>query len=103
MTTEGDLAIARAAIATVPMLSRLGADAIKVTRLGGLTNLVFRIESGAGSYCLRVPGRGTDAYIDRRVEANNARAAAAAGVSPKCCISGTTASWSRAFLATASR
>ena len=83
MTTEGDLAIARAAIATVPMLSRLGADAIKVTRLGGLTNLVFRIESGAGSYCLRVPGRGTDAYIDRRVEANNARAAAAAGVSPE--------------------
>ncbi|MGH8136250.1 MAG: phosphotransferase, partial [Steroidobacteraceae bacterium] len=47
------------------------------------TNLVFRIEAGAESFCLRVPGKGTDAYIDRRVEAINARAASAAGVSPE--------------------
>ncbi|MDP9138907.1 MAG: LPS biosynthesis choline kinase, partial [Pseudomonadota bacterium] len=30
-----------------------------VTRLGGLTNLVFR----AGEYCLRIPGKGTEEYI----------------------------------------
>ena len=83
MTTEADLAIARAAIASIPMLSRTSNDMTSITRLGGLTNLVFRIESGTGAYCLRVPGKGTDAYIDRRVEANNARAAAAAGVSPE--------------------
>ena len=81
MTTEADLATARAALAGVPMLSSLGAASI--TRLGGLTNLVFRIESAAGLHCLRVPGKGTSAYIDRRVEAHNARAAAAAGVSPE--------------------
>ena len=32
---------------------------------------------------LRIPGEGTEAYIDREVEAVNARAAAAAGVSPE--------------------
>ncbi len=47
-------------------------------RLGGLTNIVFR----AGAYCLRIPGKGTEEYIDRDNEAGAARAAAEAGVSP---------------------
>lgn len=50
-----------------------------VTRLGGLTNLVFE----AGQYCLRIPGKGTEEYINRAHEAVAAREAAEAGVSPE--------------------
>lgn len=67
----------RAAAAAVPALAGLGID--KVQRLGGLTNRVYRL----GDYCLRLPGRGTEAYIDRAAEAVAARAAAAAGVGPE--------------------
>src|SRR6185503_15364477 len=34
-------------------------------------------------YCLRLPGAGTSAIIDRRVDETNARRAAAAGVAPE--------------------
>ena len=44
-------------------------------RMGGLTNRVYRI----GDVVLRLPGRGTEAYIDRANEAAAARAAALAG------------------------
>ena len=47
-------------------------------RLGGLTNRVWRV----GGYVLRLPGPGTEAYINRRDEAAAAHAAARAGVSP---------------------
>ncbi|PWW02111.1 thiamine kinase-like enzyme [Hoeflea marina] len=50
-----------------------------VERLGGLTNLVFRV----GDYCLRLPGKGTEEYINRAHEAVAAREAAGAGVSPE--------------------
>jgi len=49
-----------------------------VERLGGLTNLVFRV----GDACVRLPGAGTEEYINRAHEAEAARAAADAGVSP---------------------
>jgi thiamine kinase-like enzyme len=55
----------------------------EVERLGGLTNRVYRVRAGGEALVLRVPGEGTEAYIDRKVEAVNARAAAAAGVSPE--------------------
>lgn len=48
-------------------------------RMGGLTNRVYRV----GDLVLRLPGRGTEAYIDRANEAEAARAAALAGVSPQ--------------------
>lgn len=54
-----------------------------IERLGGLTNLVYRVDAGGRSVIVRIPGAGTEAYIDRAVEAENARAAAAAGVSPE--------------------
>jgi thiamine kinase-like enzyme len=47
-------------------------------RLGGLTNRVWRL----GDHVLRLPGAGTEAYIDRANEAAAAQAAARAGVSP---------------------
>lgn len=66
----------RAATASVPLLA--GYDG-PVDRLGGLTNRVFRL----GAHCLRIPGRGTEEYIDRANEAVAAREAARAGVSPE--------------------
>ena len=73
MTAEIDEA--RTIIAGIPLL----ADAGEPQRLGGLTNLVYRV----GDYCLRIPGKGTEEYIDRGNEAAAARAAALAGVSPR--------------------
>ncbi|MCZ4352521.1 phosphotransferase [Roseovarius aestuarii] len=55
----------------------------RITRLGGLTNLVHRVDMGDVSVIVRIPGEGTEDYIDRKVEAHNARAAAVAGVSPE--------------------
>ncbi len=70
-----------AALATVPVFEALDLGAYTVTRLGGLTNLVFRIEADHGTYVLRLPGKGTEEYIDREVELHNAIVAAQAGVS----------------------
>lgn len=54
----------------------------KISRLGGLTNRVFLVESARGAHVVRLPGAGTEEYINRKVEAVAARAAARAGVSP---------------------
>lgn len=55
-----------------------GIDA-KPERLGGLTNRVYRY----GPFVVRIPGQGTEEYIDRENEAAAARIAAGAGVSPE--------------------
>ncbi|MGB6118322.1 MAG: phosphotransferase family protein [Mesorhizobium sp.] len=70
-----DIADARAALALIPELAGYSGT---VERLGGLTNRVFRV----GDACLRLPGKGTEEYIDRANEAVAAREAAKAGVSP---------------------
>ncbi len=64
------------AIATIPALA--GYDG-EIERLGGLTNLVYRL----GNYCLRLPGAGTAEYINRAHEAETARRAAEARVGPE--------------------
>jgi thiamine kinase-like enzyme len=66
----------RAAADSVPFLAGWDGPA---ERLGGLTNQVYRL----GAHCLRIPGRGTEEYIDRANEAVAAREAASAGVSPE--------------------
>jgi thiamine kinase-like enzyme len=50
-----------------------------VQRLGGLTNRVYRL----GDLCLRLPGKGTETYINRSNEAVAATEAARAGVAPE--------------------
>ena len=67
---------ARAALAKIPALA--GYDG-PLERMGGLTNMVYR----AGDLVLRLPGAGTEEYIDRKNEALAATAAAKAGVSPE--------------------
>ncbi len=74
---------ARAALARIPLFAGRDLEGAAIERLGGLTNRVYRVELEGEPFCLRIPGQGTDAYIDRRVEATNARAAAKAGVSPQ--------------------
>ncbi|TGQ44468.1 phosphotransferase family protein [Mesorhizobium sp. M00.F.Ca.ET.216.01.1.1] len=66
---------ARATLAGIPTLAGYEGP---LERLGGLTNLVFR----AGDLCLRIPGKGTEEYVNRANEAVAAREAARAGVSP---------------------
>ncbi|MGM0586185.1 MAG: choline/ethanolamine kinase family protein [Pseudomonadota bacterium] len=60
-----------------------GADEVEIERLGGLTNIVFRVRRDGADRLLRIAGPGTEDYIDRKVEAHNSRAAARAGVSPE--------------------
>ncbi|MBZ9854946.1 phosphotransferase family protein [Mesorhizobium sp. CA13] len=67
---------ARTKLAAIPMLASYSGP---LERLGGLTNLVFK----AGDFCLRIPGKGTEEYINRANEAVAAREAANAGVSPE--------------------
>jgi len=66
----------RLAVAGIPLLA---GHAGPVERLGGLTNQVYRL----GAHCVRIPGKGTEEYIDRANEAVAAGEAARAGVSPQ--------------------
>lgn len=70
-----------AALARIPDLKDLPHETIESERLGGLTNRVYKLTAGDERYVLRIPGEGTEDYIDRKVEAHNARVAADAGVS----------------------
>lgn len=76
MTTESEIELVRQALPTIPFLRSYKGP---IERLGGLTNMVFRL----GEYCLRLPGKGTEEYINRQNETVAAQAAAAVGVSPE--------------------
>lgn len=80
MTEHGAQVVA--VLGQVPGFEGLTLPEARITRLGGLTNLVHRVEARGQSVILRIPGAGTEAYIDRAVEAHNAAAAHRAGVSP---------------------
>lgn len=83
MSEDGpEAAEALAALRGLPGFATVPAG-VAVARLGGLTNRVFRVDLADGPVVLRLPGAGTEAYIDREVEAVNAVAAARAGVSPE--------------------
>ncbi len=53
----------------------------KITRLGGMTNIVHLVETNDINIIVRIPGKGTEDYINRTFEYNNAMAAYRAGVS----------------------
>jgi thiamine kinase-like enzyme len=84
---QKELSQARRALERIPGFEAYAHLAF-IERLGGLTNLVFRVETTKGTFSLRLPGRGTESYIDRVAEAANTRAAAKAGVSPHVVHSG---------------
>jgi thiamine kinase-like enzyme len=76
-----NLADIHQALVHVPRLAGLQPDDYQVQRLGGLTNLVYRVALKNETLILRIPGEGTSDYIDRKVELHNAHAAAKAGIS----------------------
>lgn len=76
ITDPQGLDLARSTLRAIPGFADWQGEA---ERLGGLTNLVFRM----GDLCLRIPGQGTEEYIDRANEGVATREAAAAGVSPE--------------------
>ena len=86
---KGILSEVHRVLTTIPDLRGLTADSYTTERLGGLTNLVFKINTGEDRYVLRIPGKGTEQYIDRSVEIHNARVAARAGVSAEVIYSNT--------------
>ncbi|WP_374624495.1 phosphotransferase [Devosia sp.] len=75
-----DIDDARRALLAIPAYA--GWQDAAIARLGGLTNRVFRV-GGPRTLCLRLPGKGTEEYINRANEAQAAREAARAGVSPE--------------------
>jgi len=74
---------ARRILAGLELFAGVQDNELAVTRLGGLTNRVFRIDHGPEHYVLRVPGKGTEEYINRRHEEHAAREAARVQVSPE--------------------
>ncbi len=70
-----------AALARIPLFRGVDPAAIDVARLGGLSNRSYRVESPLGVHVLRLAG--VESVVDRRAEAENARAAAQAGVGPE--------------------
>ncbi len=83
MTTDDEFQAVCSALEQVPFLAGTPSDQLKVERLYSLTNKVFRVHTPDSVYCVRLPGAGTESYIDRNVEQTNAVAAAQAGVSPE--------------------
>ncbi len=79
---DQDTAHVREVLRGIPHLTGHAAKA-GITRLGGLTNLVYRVSAGAEAFVLRLPGKGTEEYINRANEAQAAAEAARAGVSPE--------------------
>jgi thiamine kinase-like enzyme len=74
MTQEEEKAV-RAILTQIPVIAEYKGP---IERLGGLTNKVYRI----GNHVLRIPGEGTEEYINRSHEAASAKIAARADVSP---------------------
>jgi thiamine kinase-like enzyme len=54
-----------------------------VAKLAGLTNRSFLLQRGSDSAVLRLPGPGTERYIDRHAELHNHAVAAALGIAPE--------------------
>ena len=70
------------ALWNIPGFEATRAEDFSLERQGGLTNLVYKLDFGEERrFILRIPGKGTEDYIDRTVELHNARVAADAGVS----------------------
>jgi thiamine kinase-like enzyme len=85
MSSDGDdrgLTRARRVLEGLALFAGGDHSAIALARLGGTTNLVFRVDAGPRHYVLRLPGKGTEEYINRRHEAQAARETARVQVSP---------------------
>ena len=78
---SGEAADVRAALARIPGLP--GGGDWQIERLASLTNRNYRVALGDAAFVLRLPGPGTERYIDRAGEAFNAAAVASIGLAPE--------------------
>lgn len=69
-----------ATIARVPQLKGLKPGEIKIQKVGGLTNRNYKITAGEQAYVLRVPGEGTEQYVDRGADEQAGRITAGLGI-----------------------
>ncbi len=74
--------LAREALKKIKLFWCLDDAEIEIRRLGGLTNLVFFVGHAGEQYVLRLPGKGTEEYINRKNEIQAATEAAKAKVAP---------------------
>jgi len=68
-------------LSNAPGFETIKAEDCKITRLGGMTNLVHLVETKNANIIVRIPGEGTEDYINRATELTNATAAWRAGIS----------------------
>lgn len=64
----------------IPIFDGRDVQRFEIERLGGLTNLNYRVRTPQDHLVVRLAGPGTSDYIDRKVEQHNASAASRAGV-----------------------
>jgi thiamine kinase-like enzyme len=83
MNLQDDTITIRRLIDRLGLFPSATPDVLAVERLGGQTNRVYRVANGRDAVCLRLPGKGTEEYINRQVEMVAAKATAKAGVSPE--------------------
>ena len=69
------------ALSNVSGFETIKAKECKITRLAGMTNLVHLVETKDANIIVRIPGEGTENYINRATELTNATAAWRAGIS----------------------
>ena len=60
---------------------KISTENSNLKRLGGMTNIVHLVETEKINLIVRIPGKGTEDYINRTFEYNNAMAAWRAGIS----------------------
>ena len=70
-------------LSQIPLLAGTDRNALQIHRLDGLLNRNFKVTGPGLSVVVRLAGPGTEAYVDHRTEASNARAAARTGVAPE--------------------
>jgi len=56
------------ALRNVPAYETIKVNDCKITRLGGMTNLVHLVETKNINVIVRIPGEGTEDYINRATE-----------------------------------
>ena len=70
----------QATLARVPQLRTFRPEEIQILKVGGLTNRNYKVTAGGNAYVLRVPGEGTEQYVDRRADEQAGRLTSELGV-----------------------
>ncbi|HTO84683.1 MAG TPA: choline/ethanolamine kinase family protein [Methylomirabilota bacterium] len=70
-------------LARIPLFAGRSLAGVIVQPLASLTNRTYGITLGGDRYVLRIPGTGTERYIDRKAELRNAALAASIGIAPE--------------------